>query len=107
MEEMGPGKLAALCLAASAATAAAPPDFVHDIAPLVYRNCASCHHAGGIGPFPLLSYADVRKRAAQIVAVTRRRYMPPWLPEAGYGDFEDAPRLTEEQIRQIADWAAA
>ncbi len=32
--------------------------------------------------------------------------MPPWLPEAGYGDFTDENRLTPEQIRKIADWVA-
>jgi Tfp pilus assembly protein PilF len=33
--------------------------------------------------------------------------MPPWLPEAGYGHFQDERRLTEEQIRAIAAWVAA
>jgi cytochrome c553 len=98
----------AVCLAAAAGTLpAAPPDFAHDIAPLVYEHCASCHHPGGTGPFALLSYADIRKRAAQIAAVTHTRYMPPWLPEAGYGDFADENRLTDAQIKMIADWAAA
>jgi cytochrome c553 len=99
----------AACLAAAAAAtmAAAPPDFAHDIAPLVYEHCVSCHHPGGTGPFSLLTYNDVRKRAAQIAAVTHSRYMPPWLPEAVYGDFAGANRLTDAQIRAIADWVAA
>jgi tetratricopeptide (TPR) repeat protein len=46
----------------------------------------------------------VRKRGSQIVAVTKRRYMPPWLPEAGYGDFQEERRLTDEQIRTIEEW---
>ncbi len=54
----------------------------------------------------MLTYGDVVKRAAQIVAVTRSRYMPPWLPEHGYGDFADERRLTVEEIRAIADWVA-
>ena len=32
--------------------------------------------------------------------------MPPWLPQAGYGDFTDENRLTAEQIRKFADWVA-
>src|SRR5579875_3267169 len=78
--------------------------FSHDIAPLVYEHCAPCHHPGGIVPFPLTSYSDVRKHAAQIVSVTQRRYMPPWPPEAGYGDFLGARRLSDAQIDLIADW---
>ena len=87
--------------------AANPPDFAHDIAPILYRNCAPCHRPGETGPFPLLSYNDARKQAAQIAAVTRSRYMPPWLPEAGHGDFEGERRLTDREIRTVADWVAA
>jgi tetratricopeptide (TPR) repeat protein len=46
----------------------------------------------------------VRKRGPQIVSVIKRRYMPPWLPEAGYGDFQEERRLTAEQIRTIEEW---
>jgi Flp pilus assembly protein TadD len=52
----------------------------------------------------LLNYADVAKHAAQIVAVTQSRYMPPWPPAHGYGDFAGDRSLSAEQIRLIADW---
>lgn len=98
---------AAALLTFARAWAATPPDFAHDIAPILYRACAECHHPGETAPFSLLSYADAGKRAAQIAAVTRSRFMPPWLPDAGYGDFEGERRLTEEEIRTIGAWAAA
>lgn len=78
--------------------------FYRHIAPLVYRSCAPCHRPGQTAPFPLLTYDDVKRHGAQIVAVTRRRYMPPWLPEPGHGDFQDERRLTDEQIRMIEEW---
>lgn len=84
--------------------AAAPVSFNKDIAPLVFAHCAPCHHQGGIGPFPLVTYQQVRNHGRQIVSVTQRRYMPPWPPEPGYGDFRDNRRLTNEQIKLIADW---
>jgi Flp pilus assembly protein TadD len=93
-----------LLLATAGLSAAAPVTFDKDIAPIVFEHCAPCHHAGGIGPFPLLTYSDVRKHASQIGAVTARRYMPPWPPEPGYGDFADNRRLSDEQIRTIAAW---
>jgi Flp pilus assembly protein TadD len=40
----------------------------------------------------------------QIATVTSSRYMPPWLPEDGYGDFEDERRLSNEQIALIFEW---
>jgi tetratricopeptide (TPR) repeat protein len=33
--------------------------------------------------------------------------MPPWLPEPGHGEFSDELRLSDDQIRVLADWAAA
>jgi len=83
------------------------PSWAHEIAPIIYQQCAPCHRPGQAGPFSLLTYADVKKHARQIAEVTRRRYMPPWPPEEGYGDFEDERRLTDEQIRQIGDWVRA
>lgn len=78
--------------------------FNKQIAPLIYQNCSSCHRPGEAAPFPLLTYDDVRKHAAQIVAVTQTRYMPPWLPEPGYGEFAGERRLTDDQLRMLAKW---
>ena len=76
----------------------------HQIAPLVYNNCTTCHHPGGAGPFSLLTYEDARRWGTQMAAVTSSRYMPPWLPEHGYGDFADERRLTKDEIALIAKW---
>lgn len=78
--------------------------FASDVAPIMYANCVSCHRPGGEAPFPLLTYQDVRKRAQQIADVTRKRFMPPWLPDSD--DFEGARRLSGDQIRVIAAWVA-
>lgn len=97
-----------LSVAALACTAnGQTPTFAHDVAPILYQYCATCHRPGEPGPFSLLSYSDAKKRAAQIAAVTSSRYMPPWLPEPGHGDFADERRLSAEQIKTIADWARA
>jgi tetratricopeptide (TPR) repeat protein len=94
-----------LFLAASC-WAQAPITFYKHIAPITYQYCAPCHRPGEAGPFPLLTYNDVKKRAGQIAAVTRSRYMPPWLPEPGYGHFSGERRLTDAQIRTIEEWVA-
>lgn len=80
------------------------PNFQQDIAPIIYKNCAACHRPGEAGPFPLLSYRDVRAHGRQIVAVTGARYMPPWLPEPGSYAFSDERRLSKEQIALIQRW---
>jgi mono/diheme cytochrome c family protein len=80
-------------------------DFNHDIAPIIYRHCSACHRPGEAAPFSLLTYEDVKKRAKQIADVTRRRYMPPWLPDKG--DFSDEQRLSNEEIEAIRSWASS
>jgi tetratricopeptide (TPR) repeat protein len=97
----------ACLLAVASGLVAAPPDFAHDVAPIIYKNCSACHRPGEAGPFSLLTYEDVKKHARLIADVTRRRYMPPWAPQAGFGDFEGERRLTEAEIRVLADWANA
>src|ERR1700681_3520037 len=78
--------------------------FNRDIAPILYRSCASCHRPGEAGPFPLLTYTDAKLHARQIVAVTQKRIMPPWLPELGGGEVADEPRLSEEQLVRMRAW---
>jgi tetratricopeptide (TPR) repeat protein len=55
-------------------------------------------------PFPLLDYASVQPRAREIARATLTRAMPPWLPEAGHGEFANARRLRDEQIELIQRW---
>ena len=80
--------------------------YYKDVAPIVYEYCAPCHRPGEAAPFPLLTAADAQKRAKQIAAVTASRFMPPWQPEPGKGEFEGERRLSEAQLKTLAAWAA-
>ncbi|HUA20349.1 MAG TPA: hypothetical protein VMB25_16490 [Bryobacteraceae bacterium] len=95
------GSLVVLAVSASAAT----PTFNKDIAPILYANCATCHRPGQVAPFSLLTYQDASKRAALIAGAVSQRFMPPWKPEPGYGDFANVRRLTDAQIALIQEWA--
>jgi len=86
---------------------AEPPTFNKQIAPIIYEYCAACHHTGGAAPFSLMTFAEVKKRARLIADVTASRYMPPWLPDAGYAEYSDERRLSDEQIKLIRQWVAA
>ena len=78
--------------------------FTEAIAPIVYENCVGCHRPGEAAPFSLITYDDVRNRAALIAKVTQARYMPPWQATHGYGEFSDERRLSDQQIQTIAAW---
>ena len=101
----------ALLLLARAAAAQPPagkslqsPTFSHDVAPILFRNCVSCHNPGGPGPFALLTYADTRAHAKEIAAATASGFMPPFPPQTPPGTLEDEHRLSKAQIDCIADW---
>ncbi len=79
--------------------------FAKDIAPLIFKRCATCHRPGEVAPFSLLSYRDVARRAALIKKVTASRFMPPWKPAPGHGEFRGARRLTSEEIGIFRQWA--
>lgn len=82
--------------------------YCRDIAPLVQKNCESCHRAGEVAPFALSTYDDVKKRARQIAAVTQSRFMPPFKADAECaGQFQDARHLTDAQIALLQRWSDA
>jgi Tetratricopeptide repeat len=90
-----------------ALTARAAVTFTHDVAPIVFQHCATCHRPGQSAPFPLLTYADCRKHAADLADVTSRRYMPPWLPAGTHGEFVGDRRLGDVEIAIFRAWADA
>jgi|GEM_PF-1856085 len=75
--------------------------FTGHIAPILFQHCASCHRPDQSAPFSLLSYDDARKHAQEIVEVTTKRYMTPWPPEPGFGEFLGKRGLSAEQIETI------
>jgi tetratricopeptide (TPR) repeat protein len=104
---------AAAALAAATACSNAPPPetgtreavtFTHDVAPIVFKNCITCHRPGESAPFSLLTYDDVKRRAALIADVTERRVMPPWLPSPGHGTFAGERRLSDRDIDVLRRW---
>ena len=56
------------------------------ISRIIQNNCLECHRPGGVGPFSLATYDDVRSHAGMIRKQVGRGAMPPWFaapPAAG------------------------
>ena len=79
------------------------PTFV-EIAPIIYKNCTSCHRAGESGPFELMTYEDAFKNKNKIKFVTQTKYMPPWPADPSYSHFIGERTLTPEEIELIKTW---
>jgi Tfp pilus assembly protein PilF/mono/diheme cytochrome c family protein len=78
--------------------------FNRDLAPIVFRTCAPCHHPGESAPFPLLTYGDMKSHARQIAYITRKKIMPPWLPAPGDYAFADDDHLSAAEISLFQRW---
>jgi hypothetical protein len=96
----------AVVLTAVAGSRAEEVTFNKHVAPILWKNCATCHRPGEVGPFSLLAYQDAAKRAKHLVAVTHDRRMPPWKAEPGHGEFLDERRLSDAELKTLAAWAA-
>ena len=90
-----------------AATTADQVSFNQHIAPIIFEKCAGCHRPGQAGPFELLSYEDVAKRAKTIEAVIDSKYMPPWKPVNKEISYVGDRRLSDEEIQLFKGWVAS
>src|SRR5262249_53829401 len=68
--------------------------FNRDVVRILQRNCIGCHRPGGIA-FSLASYEEARPWAKDIEYELLRQKMPPWNAVKGFGDFINAPQLTQ------------
>jgi hypothetical protein len=82
------------------------PTFTKDVAPIIYKNCASCHRAGDIGPMPLLTYSQTRPWAASIREKVSTGLMPPWHSTDAHGTFSNDRRLTDADKQTLVRWAS-
>src|SRR5436190_9652221 len=93
---------------ASLAAAAEPPTYAKDVAPIIYRSCASCHRPGEMAPMSLLTYENVRPWAKAVKNKVVSRQMPPWFADKEHSlKFRNDTSLSESEIDTIARWVDA
>jgi len=78
--------------------------FSGHIASIIHTNCTPCHRPGSAGPFSLINYRDVVRKAKTIRYVTGIGLMPPWPADRNYSYFAGEKGLSAEQISMIAEW---
>ncbi|HKS83685.1 MAG TPA: hypothetical protein VJR23_19440 [Candidatus Acidoferrales bacterium] len=98
-----PSDLARARFAASAPNA--PVTFYKDVLPILQQHCQSCHRAGEIAPFPLVTFEQARAKAQKISAAVSERKMPPWFADPCCGHFSNDPSLSPAEIATLVHWA--
>lgn len=79
-------------------------NWASDIAPILYSNCTSCHHAGGIAPNSLMTYTESFNYRFMIQSYINNGSMPPWPPNANYTHLAGERRLSDGDKQKISDW---
>ena len=90
--------------AAAPQAADTPVTFTKDVAPILYKNCVSCHRDGEMAPMSLMTYKDARPWAKSIRKNVSERVMPPWHADPAHGTFSNARRLSQAEIDTIVAW---
>jgi hypothetical protein len=80
------------------------PTFSKDVAPILYKNCSTCHRPGEIAPMSLLTYKDARPWARSIREAVSRGVMPPWHADPAHGEFANDRRLSDDDRNVILRW---
>jgi hypothetical protein len=80
------------------------PTFNKDVAPILFKHCASCHRPGEIAPMSLLTYAQARPWARAIAKEVGERNMPPWHADAPAGTFHNERILTDVERETVLAW---
>jgi hypothetical protein len=75
-----------------------------DVAPILYKHCATCHHPNDIAPMAMLSYRDTRPWAAAIREAVLTRQMPPWKADPHYGKWSNDWSLSATDIALVKAW---
>ncbi len=78
--------------------------FTRDVAPILYRHCAGCHHANDIAPMPLITYKDARPWAAAMKQAVVTRQMPPWKADPRFGKWVNDASLSDAEIATVKAW---
>jgi hypothetical protein len=78
--------------------------FNKEVVRIFERSCLSCHRPGGIALFSLATYEEARPWAKAIKEEMLEKRMPVWHAVKGFGDFRNAPRLTQREVDLIVNW---
>ena len=84
-----------------------PISYKQDVAPIIAKNCASCHRDGGIAPFAMDSHAMIQGWSPMIREVLMTKRMPPGQIDGHIGNFINDRLIGEAEVQTIIRWIEA
>ena len=80
------------------------PTFAKDVAPILQKNCQSCHRPGEAAPFSMLTYEETRPWTGAMKLAVKQKLMPPWFADPQIGHFANDRSLSQKEIDTIVAW---
>ncbi|MBL8114486.1 MAG: ascorbate-dependent monooxygenase [Acidobacteria bacterium] len=80
--------------------------FTNEVSRILQDRCQTCHRAGGIAPFPLVTYEDAFNFRDAIRYMVETRQMPPFKQSKACQSMKDDPSLSAKEIETIGRWVS-
>lgn len=78
-----------------------------EVAPIIAKNCVSCHSQGSIAPFAFDSYEALKNFAPMVREALRTDRMPPFDADRHIGTFTDDGNLSLADTKTLVHWIEA
>jgi peroxiredoxin len=78
--------------------------YAKQVAPILVRNCVSCHSAGNVGSWAMTNHQSVKGMSAMIEEVLLTRRMPPWDADPEFGQFTHDAALEVSDAQSLLRW---
>ncbi len=78
--------------------------YYEHIAPIIKKNCQSCHQDGDIGPIPLNTYDDVASYASMIKFVIDIKLMPPFKADHHKVKYANERFISDKEKKLLEKW---
>jgi len=104
---MAAGAAAVMATADGVFAQARPVTFYKDVAPILQKNCETCHRPGQIAPMAFQTYDGTRPYARAIKAAVLSKKMPPWFADPGAGHILNDRSLKPADVDTLVAWADA
>lgn len=79
--------------------------WTENVAPIVYSNCGSCHSPGGVAPFALIDYQDVKQFYYSMMGSIEKKRMPPFPADLSKRRYAHEKVLSSQEINALKQWA--
>ena len=99
--------LLAIGVVATTGSQTPKPTYSSHTASFIQKNCVSCHRAGGIAPFSLETYDQVKKFGPAIKNVVQNGTMPPWFAKNEPGKpspWANDRSIPESEKAKLSAW---